>query len=189
MNSETSGIWPILYSFFKADGNLDRAAMRLQVQCCLAQKIQGLVVLGLATEVNKLSQDEQLKILRWSMEDLEGRLPLAVTVSGPDASTQIEFAKQASDLGASWLILQPPSRRPLDEEDCFAHFSEVMSSINLTVAIQNAPEYLGVGLGAKKILKLKKRHSNFQLLKGEGSAVIVEQLVHDLEGQMQVFNG
>ena len=98
MNSETSGIWPILYSFFKADGNLDRAAMRLQVQCCLAQNIKGLAVLGLATEVNKLSQDEQLKILRWSTEDLEGRLPLAVTVSGPDASTQIEFAQQASDL-------------------------------------------------------------------------------------------
>ena len=41
----------------------------------------------------------------------------------------------------------------------------------------------------KKILELKKRHSNFQLLKGEGSAVVVEQLVQDLEGQMQVFNG
>ncbi|MEK9617851.1 MAG: dihydrodipicolinate synthase family protein [Deltaproteobacteria bacterium] len=189
MNAETSGIWPILYSFFNADGNLDRDAMRLQVQCCLAQNIQGLAVLGLATEVNKLSQNEQLKILKWSMEDLEGRLPLAVTVSGPDASTQIEFARQASDLGASWLILQPPTRRPLDEEECSEHFSEVMNSTNLPVAIQNAPEYLGVGLSAKKILELKKRHSNFQLLKGEGSAVIVEQLVHDLEGQMQVFNG
>ena len=85
---------------------------------------------------------------------LEGMLPLAATVSGPDASTQIEFAKQASDLGASWLILQPPSSRPLDEEDCFDHFSKVLSSINLPVAIQNAPEYLGVGLGAKKILNL-----------------------------------
>ena len=189
MNSETSGIWPILYSFFKDDGNLDRAAMRLQVQCCLAQNIQGLAVLGLVTEVNKLSQDEQLKVLRWSMEDLEGRLPLAVTVSGPDASTQIKFAREASDLGASWLILQPPSRPNLDEEKCFEHFSEVMNSINLPVAIQNAPEYLGVGLSATKILELKRRHSNFQLLKGEGSAVDVEQLVQNLKGQMRVFNG
>ena len=179
MTIQASGIWPILYSFFKADGNLDRDAMRLQVQCCLAQNIQGLAVLGLATEANKLSQDEQLKILMWSME---GRLPLAGTVSGQDASTQIEFAKQASDFGASWLLLQPPSRRPLEEEECFEHFSKVMSSINLPVAIQNASEYLGVGLSAKKILELKKRHSNFQLLKGEGSAVVVEQLVQDLEG-------
>ena len=189
MNTEFSGIWPILYSFFGEDGNLDRAAMRCQVQACLTQNIQGLAVLGLATEVHKLTSDEQLKILKWAVEDLQGRLPLAVTVSGPDASTQLQFAKKASDLGANWLILQPPSRRPLSEEECFDHFSEVMSSIQLPIAIQNAPEYLGVGLSIPKIVELNQRHSHFKLLKGEGSAVEVEQLVKALKSKMQVFNG
>ena len=40
-----------------------------------------------------------------------------------------------------------------------------------------------------KILELKLRHPNFQILKGEGSAVQVEQLVHVLGKQMLVFNG
>jgi 4-hydroxy-tetrahydrodipicolinate synthase len=189
MNTEFSGIWPMLYSFFREDGNLDRNAMRCQVQACLTQNIQGLAVLGLATEVHKLTSDEQLKILKWAVEDLQGRLPLAVTVSGPDASTQLQFAKKASDLGANWLILQPPSRRPLSEEECFDHFSEVMSSIQLPIAIQNAPEYLGVGLSIPKIIDLNQRHSHFKLLKGEGSAVEVEQLVKALKSKMQVFNG
>ena len=189
MKTEFSGIWPILYSFFREDGNLDRNAMRCQVQACLTQNIQGLAVLGLATEVHKLTSDEQLKILKWAVEDLQGRLPLAVTVSGPDASTQLQFAKKASDLGANWLILQPPSRRPLSEEECFDHFSEVMSSIQLPIAIQNAPEYLGVGLSIPKIVELNQRHSHFKLLKGEGSAVEVEQLVKALKSKMQVFNG
>ena len=189
MNTEFSGIWPILYSFFGEDGNLDRAAMRCQVQACLTQNIQGLAVLGLATEVNKLTSDEQLKILKWAVEDLQGKLPLAVTVSGPDASAQLQFAKKASYLGASWLILQPPSRRPLSEEECFDHFSEVMNSIQLPIAIQNAPEYLGVGLSIPKIIDLNQRHSHFKLLKGEGSAVEVEQLVKALKSKMQIFNG
>ncbi|MDG2196845.1 MAG: dihydrodipicolinate synthase family protein [SAR324 cluster bacterium] len=189
MNIEFSGIWPILYSFFREDGNLDRTAMRYQVQSCLAQNIQGLVVLGLATEVHKLSSDEQFMILEWALEDLQGILPLAVTVSGPDASTQLKFAQKASDLGASWLILQPPSRRPLSEEECFEHFSEVMSSIQLPIAIQNAPEYLGVGLSIPKIVELNQHHSHFKLLKGEGSAVEVEQLVKALKSRMQIFNG
>ncbi len=189
MNTEFSGIWPILYSFFGEDGNLDRAAMRCQVQACLTQNIQGLAVLGLATEVHKLTSDEQLKILKWAVEDLQGKLPLAVTVSGPDASAQLQFAKKASYLGASWLILQPPSRRPLSEEECFDHFSEVINSIQLPIAIQNAPEYLGVGLSIPKIIDLNQRHSHFKLLKGEGSAVEVEQLVKALKSKMQVFNG
>ena len=189
MNTEFSGIWTILYSFFREDGNLDRTTMRFQLQSCLTQNIQGLAVLGLATEVHKLTSDEQLMILEWAFEDLDGRLPLAVTVSGPDASTQLQFAQKASDLGANWLILQPPSRRPLSEEECFDHFSEVMSSIQLPIAIQNAPEYLGVGLSIPKILELNQRHSHFKLLKGEGSAVDVEKLVKALKSKMQVFNG
>ena len=189
MNTEFSGIWPILYSFFGEDGNLDRAAMRYQVQACLTQNIQGLAVLGLATEVHKLTSDEQLKILKWAVDDLEGRLPLAATVSGPDASTQLQFAKKASDFGANWLILQPPSRRPLSEEECFNHFSEVMCSIQLPIAIQNAPQYLGVGLSIPNIVELNQRHSHFKLLKGEGSAVEVEQLIKALKSRMKVFNG
>ena len=189
MNTEFSGIWPILYSFFREDGNLDRTTMRFQLQSCLTQNIQGLAVLGLATEVHKLTSDEQLMILEWAFEDLDGRLPLAVTVSGPDASTQLQFAQKASELGANWLILQPPSRRPLSEEECFDHFSEVMSSIQLPIAIQNAPEYLGVGLSIPKIIELNQRHSHFKLLKGEGSAVDVEKLVKALKSKMQVFNG
>jgi 4-hydroxy-tetrahydrodipicolinate synthase len=189
MNADCSGIWPILYAFFQENGSLDREAMKRQVHCCIAQNIQGMAVLGLATEVNKLTLDEQLQILAWAKEDLEGSLPLTVTVAGPDAAAQLEFAKKAIEVGASWIILQPPSRRPLSEQECFDHFSEVMGSLHLPIAIQNAPEYLGVGLGVQKIMELKERHSNFSLLKGEGSAVEVGHLVNSLENQVSVFNG
>jgi len=55
MSTPFRGIYPILYAFFGPDGRLDEAAMRKQVRCCLAGGAHGLAVLGLATEVNKLS--------------------------------------------------------------------------------------------------------------------------------------
>ena len=64
------GIYPILYAFFGADGRLDEAAMRRQVQCCLAGGAHGLAVLGLATEVNKLSAAEKRDVVRWSAEEI-----------------------------------------------------------------------------------------------------------------------
>ena len=54
-----NGIYPILYAYFTADGRLDEAAMRKQVRCCLAGGAHGIAVLGLATEVNKLSPAEK----------------------------------------------------------------------------------------------------------------------------------
>jgi 2-keto-3-deoxy-L-arabinonate dehydratase len=43
-----------------------------------------------------------------------------------------------------------------------------MDSTSLPVAIQNALDYLGVGLSVKGLMTLLERHPNFTLLKGEG---------------------
>ena len=57
------GIYPILYAFFDAAGALDMQAMRRQIRACTASPSHGVAALGLATEVNKLSQMEKRQII------------------------------------------------------------------------------------------------------------------------------
>ena len=57
------GIYPILYAFFRADGGLDREAMRRQVEACVRGGAQGIAALGLATEVQKLSPEERHEVM------------------------------------------------------------------------------------------------------------------------------
>lgn len=183
------GIYPMLYAFFGPDGGLDRAALRAQVAHCVAAGVQGLAVLGLATEVDKLSLDERLRLLHWTAEDLDGRLPLAVTVFGDSVEAQADFLRAAQAAGADWAILQPPRRAALSEADCLEFFSAVMATSALPLAIQNAPEYLGIGLGVAAIETLRRRHGNFVLLKGEGPALTIREVIEANEGRLAVFNG
>ena len=64
-----------------------------------------------------------------------------------------------------------------------------MDSTSLPVAIQNAPKYLGVGLSVRGLQILQQRHPNFTLLKGEGPAVNMAEVVRTTEGKLAVFNG
>ena len=57
------GIYPMLYAFFGADGQLDRQAMSRQVDACVAAGVHGLAVGGLASECNKLSTAERRTML------------------------------------------------------------------------------------------------------------------------------
>ena len=77
-----SGIHAVLYAMFDEREQLDRAAMRAQVQACVAAGVDGIVVLGLATEVAKLSEREQRDVIVWAAEDVAGRVPLGVTIYG-----------------------------------------------------------------------------------------------------------
>jgi len=183
------GIYPILYAFFDKKGKLDRKAMMCQIRACLGAGAHGLAMLGLATEVAKLEESERLQVVEWAAEEVSGKVPLAVTVYGHSVDQQICFARLAESRGADWLILQPPPVKGLSEMDWLDFFGKVMDSTSLPVAIQNAPEYLGVGLSVKGLQTLCKRHQNFTLLKGEGPAVTMAGVVQATEGKLSVFNG
>jgi 4-hydroxy-tetrahydrodipicolinate synthase len=183
------GIYPILYAFFDREGRLDRRAMRRQTEACLAAGAHGMAALGLATEVQKLSLAERRDVLRWLTEDVGGRVPVAITVFGNTPEEQIAFVTEAADAGADWVILQPPRQGVTEEAALVRFFSTVMAASPLPVAIQNAPQYLGIGLGDESLHALVERHPNFTLLKGEGSALQIRETIEAVDGRLAVFNG
>jgi dihydrodipicolinate synthase/N-acetylneuraminate lyase len=184
------GVYPMLYAFFGPDGALDRAAMRAQVEYCVAGGAHGVAALGLGTEVSKLTADERLAVMAWAAEDLRGRLPLAITVFGPTPQAQIAFIEAAAARGADWVILQPPrTATAISEDQLVDFFGTVADASPLPVAIQNAPQYIGVGLTSHGLDRLSRQHPNVRLLKAEGSAVETRALIELTEGRMAVFQG
>jgi len=179
----------MLYAFFRADGSMDRNAVRQQVRAALAGGAHGVAVLGLATEVGKLSPDERARLVEWVAEDLAGRLPFAVTIAPGNVDAQVAAGRVAAAAGADWVILQPPPERGEPEAHYARHFGAVMAALDRPVAIQNAPEYTGVGLSAAAIADLARTHPNFRVLKGEGPVTIVQKAIEATGGQLAVFNG
>ena len=59
----------------------------------------------------------------------------------------------------------------------------------LPAAIQNAPEYIGIGLSAQGIETLRRENDNFVLLKAEGSALTIRGVIEATGRRLAVFNG
>jgi len=124
--------------------------------------------------------------------DIDGRVPLAVTVTGDTVEEQVSLAGYALTCGAETFILQPPSVRGEAESFYFDFFCEVMRRVDAPCGIQNAPEYLGVGLSTHSLLELANRQANFSWLKCEGSALAVRATIEALRAErasIPVFNG
>ena len=187
--SRFHGIHPILYAFFDADGRPLRAPIVAQVEAAVRHGAHGVAVLGLATETNKLDTAERRQIMEWTAEALRGRLPLAVTVAEPSVHGQAAFVRSAQDVGADWVILQPPPVTGVSENELLRFFGAVAATTDLPVAIQNAPQFLGTGLSNAALATLHRQHPNVCMLKGEAPAHIIERLVADTEGVYRVFNG
>jgi len=183
-----SGTYPMLYAFFDGDGSLRRDAFARQIEAAIASGAAGIACLGLGTEVHKLGLAERRQVVDWVLGMVAGRVPVAVTVADGTIPDMTASAQHAQDAGASWLVLQPP-RPPASGADLIAFFAAVAAATRLPCAIQNAPEFLGLGLSEAELLDLHRRQPNITLVKAEASAASIGRLVGALAGKMAVFNG
>ncbi|WDR02175.1 dihydrodipicolinate synthase family protein [Devosia algicola] len=184
----THGVYPILYALFNANGQLWREGMRRQMAYCLEMKVAGIATLGLATEVRNLSATERRTVLEWNLEDIAGRVPLAVTIFAPTADQQRDDLSAAAAAGADWAIIQPPTEAR-DSDDLMRLFSKLIDHAALPVAIQNAPAFVGVGLDPVQLAELARRHPNLVGVKQEVSAVDTAALRDMLGDRLSIFSG
>jgi 4-hydroxy-tetrahydrodipicolinate synthase len=186
---EVHGIYAILYALFDRNEQLDRAAMRRQVELCLAAGVHGIAALGLATEVAKLTEAERRTVMDWTAEINSGRVPMAFTIFGNSVAEQVAQVRHAETVGADWVILQPPVAGSFGATEYIRFFGRVAEATSLPVAIQNAPAFLGRGLTGDDLRTLNELYPNICLLKGEGSAVEIEQIIRQTGGRVPVLNG
>ncbi len=184
-----SGVYPILYAFYDESGRLDDGLMRLQVDKCIAAGAHGIAVLGLVTEVHKLDVNERRHLVEVVGRAIDGRVPYAVTVGELSTQGQIEFAQMAQANGADWVILQPPGVKGYSEAEYVRFLGQVADGLTLPVAVQNNPVNMDVSLSNASLLRLREDHPNICMLKGEGPALGVAELVKASAGRYAVFAG
>ncbi len=189
ITGQFSGIYPMLYAFFDQAGHLDRGAMRAQVRGALAQGLHGIAVGGLATETNKLSTEERRSLMTWAAEDVAGQAPLSITIAENNVPGQAAMAQLAADLGAAWVVLQPPPVRGAAEAELSRFYGAVADLSPLPVGIQNAPDYIGIGLSNAGFAELRRRHPNISIIKAEGPATYIDALRQDTNDSFTLFNG
>ena len=178
----------MLYSFFGSDGELRLDPFSLQVDAAISAGAKGIAVLGLGTEAAKLDEDECAAVITTIAKRLNNQLPMIVTIRGETPDNQLKAARRALDLGATALLLQPPSET-ISEAALLTFFSEVINALDCPVGIQNAPEFLGYGLNDNNLISLAQNYTNFSIAKLECSALALEPSAKALTGKTKVFNG
>lgn len=188
-SASPSGVYPMLFAPFDASDRLDRAGLALQIDAMIAHGVHGIAVLGLASEGNKLTSGERRQLVEWTAELIAGRKPFCVTVLEASPQGQIDAVRAAGALGAGWVILQPPPVRGVGEMALVRFFGQVADKAEVPVAIQVAPEYLGVGMSAASLATLHRNHANVSLLKVETGAIDVARLRDATDGAFAIFTG
>ena len=188
--NKLKGIFPIIYCFFNKNNTLDKKIISEQINLIKQIGSNGIASLGLATEVNKLSFKEKKTLIELIAEHVGDSMPTAVTIQGNTFQEYIKLIDVAKKNNADWIILQPLIKKNTKDKDCYHFFNKLIPYTKDTiVGVQNAKEYLGVGLTPKDILQLYSKYENFRAIKGESSSVFMQNEIKSYPKNLRVFNG
>ena len=185
------GIIPMTYCFFNKNNSIDIHAMCDQISLIKKLGSHGIACLGLATEVNKLNFSEKKRIIELVAKISNNNLPIVITISGKNFREYKKLIEVAQFYDASWIVFQPLIKKNTTDKDCFNFFNKIITFVDnkTLVGIQNAKEYIGVGLDSSQILKLYKKYDNFRAIKGEASATLIQKEIIKYPKNLKVFNG
>jgi len=121
-----------LYTPFRADGEIDEAALERNVRATLAKPgVGGLSVHSIHQEFWTLTLDERKRVTDLVLAEAGDRAPAVVGVSDPAARNVIELARHARAAGAAAVMIWPPYYGPRTAEGVRAFYEFVAERIDI----------------------------------------------------------
>lgn len=153
------GVFPVAPVPFNEDESLDLPGIRRVLDCMIDQGVDGICVLANWSEQFLLSDAERDTVLRISLDQVGGRVPVIATCSHYSTRIAVERVRRARDMGAAMAMLMPPyhgaSLRGTAEQT-FDQLSRAADT-GLPIMVQDAPlsgVLLSVGFLARVVTEI-----------------------------------
>ena len=204
--NEISGVLPVLAVPFNKDGSLDLESIPRLVEHCINNKANGVVIFGLASELYKLNDSERIQILEKVISSVNSRVPVIVGTEHSGTVAAVARSIEAEKLGASALMLYPPTFIKPDEANVLSYFKAVGSAVKIPIIIQDAPAWTGVPLPVSLLSRIIREQPNvcyiklesppigdkakllksegFKIIAGYGAIHLMEDLTAGIDGFM-----
>lgn len=183
------GVYPAICTPFTAEGAVDLDAQRRVVRFALDCGSHGIVAFGLAGEVLKLSADERRALTDVIVDEVDGAVPVLVGAGAPSVRASVELARYSEKAGASCVVLPAPVGGALGEAALLDYFVRIASAVSVPVMIQDAPAYLGVGLGPELVRQIGAAAENVRLVKLEAGPVEISDWMLRLGDEFALWGG
>lgn len=148
------GVYPAVTTQFSVDMSVDLDATQRVQGALLADKVDGLVVLGTVGENNSLEPDEKRRVLEASVEVAAGQTPVIAGVSELTTQRAIQFAKDAEDAGVDALMVLPAMVYTPSPRELQTHLRLVAEATHLPVMLYNNPLAYRVSLSLEDLKAL-----------------------------------
>jgi 4-hydroxy-tetrahydrodipicolinate synthase len=152
--STLSGTGVALVTPFSASKAIDEQALAKVIEFVIAGGVEYIVTLGTTGETPTLSQEEKIRIARFTVEVVNGRVPIVIGAGGSDTREVIrEIEKLPTEHAVAILSASPYYSKP-SQEGIYQHYKAIAEASPKPVLLYNVPGRTARNVNASTVLRL-----------------------------------
>ena len=155
----------------------------------LEEGINALVACGTTGESATLSQDERKEVIRFTIDRVNGRVPVIAGVGTNNTDHVLDFAKSACDNGADGLLVVTPYYNKATQGGLIKHFSVVADAAEKPVIMYNVPGRTGCNLQANTVATLADHPNIVAVKEASGNMSQVVDIIAKCGDKLDVYSG
>lgn len=185
-----TGTGVALVTPFSKDLSVDFEALENLIDHVISGRVEYVVTLGTTGETPTLGREEKIRIVEFTYEKVNNRVPVVVGIGGNNTAEIIEDLKHFPlDKAVAVLSASPYYNKP-SQEGIYQHYKAIAEASPKPILLYNVPGRTGRNVTAATTLRLAHEVSNIAGIKeASGDMIQCMEILRDAPAGFLVVSG
>jgi 4-hydroxy-tetrahydrodipicolinate synthase len=185
-----SGTGVALITPFSKDFSVDYEALETVIEYVISGGVDYVVTLGTTGETPTLSKEEKIRIIEFTYEKVNGRVPVVVGIGGNSTSEVVEDLKKFPLDKATAILSASPYYNKPSQEGIFQHYKAIAEASPKPVLLYNVPGRTGRNITSATTIRLANEVPNIAGIKeASGDMNQCMEILRDAPAEFLVVSG
>ena len=185
-----TGSIPALVTPMLDDGRVDYATLRKLIDWHIAEGTDAIGVVGTTGESPTVNVEEHCEIIRVSVEQAKGRVPIMAGCGANSTAEAIELAKFAKTVGADCQLQVVPYYNKPTQEGQYRHFKAIAEATgDLPIILYNVPGRSVADMQHDTVLRLAQVDGIVGIKEATGNIERAQWLIREAPKGFSVYSG
>lgn len=154
---------------FNEDNSVNFAKLEKLIEYHIANKTDGIVILGTTAETSTLNDEERIEVVKFALEKINKRVSVVVGASSNDTAKAVKMAKLYSGMGADYILSITPYYNKTNQSGLIKHFEAVAEASTCPIILYNVPSRTGMSISIEAIKVLSQNKNIYGIKEASGN--------------------
>ena len=182
------GAYTALVTPFK-NGKVNYEKLGELIEFQISNEIDGIVICGTTGESSSLTDKEKKKVIKYTVETVNGRVPVIAGTGSNDTRHSIELSKYAERVGADGLLIVTPYYNKTSQKGLIEHYTAIADSVTIPLIIYNVPSRTGLNILPDTVAKLAEHENIIGIKEASNNFSQILELISKVPSSFSVVSG